>query len=189
MSTRCFEHPAACPPADALFRPCCLLADARAQVARARQEATDFRYKMGYDIPCDLLAKRMAKINQVYTQHAAMRPLGVSMTLISYEADLGAQLYKCDPAGHYIGYRATASGLKGQEAMNFLEKRLKKTNANTLSLDETIETALSCLASVLSQDLKSDEIEVAIVTKDNPKFQRLTAEEMDHHLNLMVEKD
>jgi len=44
------------------------IADARASVSRAQGEAAEFRYKYGYEMPCDVLAKRLANISQVYTQ-------------------------------------------------------------------------------------------------------------------------
>jgi 20S proteasome subunit alpha 1 len=48
------------------------IADARASAMRARGEAAEFRYKNGYEMPCDVLAKRLANINQVYTQKVSI---------------------------------------------------------------------------------------------------------------------
>ena len=40
-------------------------------------ECVDFKYNYAYDVPPAYLAERMADQNQVYTQHAYMRPMGV----------------------------------------------------------------------------------------------------------------
>ena len=53
--------------------PRALAADARAQVQRAQSEASQFRYKYGYEITPDLLAKRMANINQVSEPSRTLR--------------------------------------------------------------------------------------------------------------------
>jgi len=44
------------------------IADARSLANRAQSEAGEFQYKFGYEMPCDVLAKRLANIAQVYTQ-------------------------------------------------------------------------------------------------------------------------
>ncbi|KXN67789.1 N-terminal nucleophile aminohydrolase [Conidiobolus coronatus NRRL 28638] len=164
-----------------------LIPDSRAQVSKAREEAADFRYKYGYEITPDILAKRLANINQVYTQHAAMRPLGVSMILIGMDEEEGPRLFKIDPAGYYVGYKATGAGAKQQDVLNHLEKKLKR--ESELSDQDTIELAITTLSTVLSVDFKPSEIEIAIVSEENPKFVVLNESQIEAHLQRIVEKD
>lgn len=56
------------------------------------------------------------------------------------------------------------------EANSFLEKKIKKKSTSEMTLPESIETAVTCLSSILSADLKPSEIEIGVVTVDKPKF-------------------
>lgn len=126
-----------------------------------------------------------------------MRPLGVATTLISVDAEYGPQLYKCDPAGYFVGYKATASGPKQQEALNHLEKKLKNKEYAEGTWEDVVELAISTLSTVLSMDFKKGELEVGLVGGPDPKkpesttteFRALTEEEIDERLQSISEKD
>jgi 20S proteasome alpha/beta subunit len=130
-------------------------------VQRLRYEAHEFEFKYGYKVPCHVLAKRIADVAQVYTQHASMRAFGVITMLVSVDDEKGAQLFKIDPAGHFWGYKATSAGVKEQEAQNYLEKKVKANDS--MDYETTLHTAITCLQSVLSADFRPNEIEVGVV--------------------------
>lgn len=126
-----------------------------------------------------------------------MRPLGVATTLISLDSEFGPQLYKCDPAGYYTGYKATASGPKTQEALNFLERKLKNKECADGSWEEVVELGISTLSTVLSVDFKKGELEIGLVggpKKDGTEgvemgFRTLTEDEIDERLQSIADKD
>lgn len=44
------------------------------------------------------------------------------MILIGIDAELGPQIFKLDPAGYYVGFKATAAGQKQTESINFVSR-------------------------------------------------------------------
>jgi 20S proteasome subunit alpha 1 len=42
------------------------------------------------------------------------------MILIGVDAERGPQIFKLDPAGYFVGFKATSSGQKQTEANNFV---------------------------------------------------------------------
>lgn len=129
-----------------------------------------------------------------------MRPYGIATTLISLDSEYGPQLYKCDPAGYYTGYKGTASGPKQQEAFNHLEKKLKNKDCADGNWEKVVELGITTLSSVLSVDFKKGELEIGIVggprigkdgTVDgtDPGFRALTEEEIDERLQSIAEQD
>lgn len=165
--------------------------DARSLVQKARSEAAEFKFKYGYEITPDFLARILADQAQVYTQHAYMRPLGVMPIIIGVDEEKGCQLFKVDPAGYYVGYKATSGGVKEQEATNWLEKRHKSIEGGLESLarDDAIQTAILGLQNVLGEDLKPTDIEVGVASLDQGTFKVLTEADIEEHLVALAERD
>lgn len=156
-------------------------------VQKARKKAADFKENYGYDVPVDVLANILADEFQVYTQHAYMRPLAVMVMLISMDKDRGPSLYKCDPAGYYVGYSATSAGSKEVEAVNYLEKKVK--SGSSFEVNETVQLAISALQHVLGEEVKASELEVALVTADNTAFRVISESQVEEHLTAISERD
>ena len=127
----------------------------------------------------------MADIAQVYTQEASSRALACIMLLIGVDEEKGAAVFKVDPAGHFLPYKAVATGKAEAEAMNFLEKRVEE--LPDLSEERTIEMAITAMQYVLSTDFKSTEIEIGVTTM-NQTFRTLKESEIEERLNAISER-
>ncbi|CCH60208.1 hypothetical protein TBLA_0C04080 [Henningerozyma blattae CBS 6284] len=165
--------------------------DAKNAATKAKTETAEYRYKYGYDMPCDVLAKRMANIAQIYTQRAYMRPLGVILTFISYDEELGPSIYKTDPAGYYVGYKATATGPKQQEINTGLENWFKKNDVkekiNEDAWEKVVEFAITQLIDSLGTEFSKRDIEVGVAIEG--EFFKLAEEQIEERLVAIAEQD
>ena len=152
-----------------------------------RQFAGDYRSDYGYEIPINVLSEKVGEIAQVYTQHAYMRPLCTVTILFTFDDEKGPQLYKIDPAGHFMGYKAAATGEKEMPATNHLEREFKK--KLEMSVDDTIKVAIKTLQTTLSTEFRSTDIEIALITNENTNVHILTPEEIERELAKVGESD
>ncbi|KAK8795618.1 hypothetical protein WA158_000275 [Blastocystis sp. Blastoise] len=163
-----------------------LPADCYAQVGKAREEATEFKFKYGYEIPISVLAKKVADNCQIKTQRAEMRVFGCIMILAGIDDETGPAVYKIDPAGNCWSFKGTSGGNKAQEATNYLEKQME--GNKEFSFEETVELGLSTIQTVFGSDISSSDVEVGCV--QNGKYWTvLTRDEIDTHLNHLTERD
>ena len=68
--------------------------------------------KLVYEEPVDIetVAKRIADLNQQYTQYAGVRPFGVSLIIAGVDENRGPVVYLTDPTGVYLSFDAIAIG-------------------------------------------------------------------------------
>lgn len=154
-----------------------LSSDARVLIDQARVYCQS--NKLLYDEPVDIevLARRLGDLAQVYTQHAGVRPFGVSMIIAGYDAT-GSRVLTTDPSGAYRGFKATAVGRKNEEANRLLEEKYR----DDMSLDEAVKLAIEAVNVASDIPVTSKTVKVAVIPAETKTFKRLTEEEVEKHL-------
>lgn len=159
-----------------------LSSDARILVDQARIFSQSNR--LTYDEPVDveILSKRVGDIMQVYTQHAGVRPFGVSMLLGGVDK-VGSKLFQTDPSGACWSYKAFAIGAGGESVREILEQEYHE----DMKLEEGISLAIKCLSEVIEGQLDSEKVRIAIIPVDTRTFTWISSEELDKHLEKAIE--
>lgn len=151
-----------------------LSSDARVLIDQARVYAQS--NKLTYDEPIDteVVTKRICDIQQMYTQHAGVRPFGVSLIFGGVDKT-GARVFGTHPSGTYRGYKATALGAGRETVLNIFKEDYKE----NFSLEETKKLAIKCLAKALEARQLPPRIKIAVIPADTKKLQMLPDDEID----------
>ena len=139
-----------------------LSSDARILIDQARVYAQS--NKLTYDEPIDteVVTKRICDIQQMYTQHAGVRPFGVSLIFGGVDKT-GARVFGTHPSGTYRGYKATALGAGRETVLNIFKEDYKE----NLSLEDTKKLAIKCLVKALEARQLPPRIKLAVISADN----------------------
>jgi proteasome alpha subunit len=155
-----------------------LSSDARILVGQARIYAQSNR--LMYDEPMDVevLSKKIGDIEQLYTQHAGVRPFGVSM-IIGGVDKTGSKILQTDPSGACWSYKAVAIGAGSETVREILEANYK----DDMKLDNAISMAIECLSKVAEGGkLNPQEVRIVIIPKKTMKFTPLTIDEITKYI-------
>jgi proteasome alpha subunit len=151
-----------------------LSSDARVLIEQARVYCQS--NKLLYDEPLDIevLARRLGDLAQMYTQHAGVRPFGVSMIMAGVDAT-GSKVITTDPSGAYRGFKATAVGRKSDEANKLLEDKY----TDGMSLDEAAKLAVDAVKVASDMEVTARNVKVAVIPSETIVFKRLSEAEVE----------
>jgi len=148
--------------------------DARILIDQARIYAQSNRLMYDEPIDVEMMTKRVGDIKQLYTQHAGVRPFGVSIIFGGVDKT-GTRVFSTDPSGSYRGYKAVAVGI-GRETV---EGILKEEYREDINLDEAVKLAVKCLTQALVARGEPKRIKINIVSSETKKLEALSDEQIE----------
>jgi proteasome alpha subunit len=158
-----------------------LSSDARILINQARIYAQGNRLTYDELADIEVLSKRVGDIKQMYTQHAGVRPFGVSIIFGGVDKG-GSKILQTDPSGAVWAYKAVSVG-SGNEAV---KETLEQKYTDELTLDEAIQLAVECLSKVVEGTLEPEKIKIATIPADTRKMTRLPDQEVAKYIRAMA---
>jgi len=150
--------------------------DARILIDQARVYAQSNRLMYDEPIDVEIVAKRVGDIKQLYTQHAGVRPFGVSIIFGGVDK-LGSRLFATDPSGSIRGWKAVAIGV-GRETV---EGILKTDYKDDIELEGATKLALKSLVKAQEARGEQPRVKIAVIPAATKKMKTLTDEEIENY--------
>lgn len=147
-----------------------LVADARVLVDLARVRAQQNKLLYGEPISLQTASKFIADRQQVYTQHAGVRPFGVSLLIGGMDKNKTPALYETDPSGRLLECKARCVGNMSDKINKLFEARYK----DGIKANEAVSLAVEGLR----KDGKVKLSEIDVCTIEEGKFERLSQQDL-----------
>jgi len=148
--------------------------DARILIDQARIYAQSNRLTYDEPIDVEIMTKRVGDVKQLYTQHAGVRPFGVSIIFGGIDKT-GPRVFATDPSGSYRGYKAVSVGISRETVEGILMEEYR----DDITLDEAIKLVAKCLTRALEARGEPKRIKISIVPSETKKFQALDDERIE----------
>ncbi|MCJ7762533.1 proteasome subunit alpha, partial [Candidatus Bathyarchaeota archaeon] len=121
--------------------------------------------------------KRICDIQQMYTQHAGVRPFGVSIIFGGVDKT-GTRVFGTHPSGTYRGYKATALGAGRETVLAILKDEYRE----EMSLEENTKLTVKCLVKALEARQLPLRIKIAVIPAATKKMEMLTDETIEGYI-------
>jgi proteasome alpha subunit len=125
----------------------------------------------------EVVTRKICDIQQMYTQHAGVRPFGVSLIFGGVDKT-GAHVFGTHPSGTYRGYKATALGAGRETVLAILKDEYRE----NLSLEENTKLTVKCLVKALEARQLPPRIKIAVIPTATKKLQMLTDEKIESYI-------
>lgn len=119
---------------------------------------------------------------RLHTQHAGLRPFGVSLLIAGID-ESGIYLYETDPSGALIGHKASSIGEGRPAVIEIFEDNYKE----DMSRNQAVLMGLDALEKVADRKFDASEIEICIIERDLG-FQEVSKEDIQKYLDKLSKK-
>ena len=167
--------------------------DGRILISQAQIIAVRHRLLYGALPSVDYIARTIADIKQAYTQHAGVRPFGVSLIFAGVNPDGRVRLLKTDPGGQYFSYYAVAIGMGENYAVEVFKEEYKR----DMGFEDLMKLVLKALFKARIETAVSEEerdkekllskfheyVELGYAKSDTMRFEKMEKSEIKEYID------
>ena len=161
-----------------------LRSDARALIERARVEAANHWFTFNERMPVEAISLAVCDVCLSFAEkkkkkkgekRVVSRPYGVAMLIAGIDKDGKAKLFKNDPSGNYVRYKACCIGQGGENGLTTLQNNYKE----DMNVDDAINLAGKVLKENLEQKINKDNVQIAYIKNKDKQIVQLTPEQIE----------